>query len=73
MKAQKIAHLKTKAVKYCELCGQKHVRTLSIAMYEGTVEEIQSAKAILIERAKKPYTCRICESILAAVEFEKCM
>ena len=70
MKAQKIAHLKTKAIKYCELCGQRQVRNLSIAIYEGTEEEIQSAKIILVERAKKPYMCRICASILSDVKFE---
>lgn len=61
-----IGMMKTKIAVYCEVCGQKHVRNIQVGLVANTDEAKETAKQECIRRAQKPYTCRICKSILAA-------
>lgn len=62
--ANAIGQLKTKVTVYCEICGCSHTRNISEYVYENTESEKERAKKVIIEKAKKPYTCRICKSML---------
>jgi len=56
-----IGKLKTKADVYCEICGCKYVRRVSILVYSK--EEVEGKKIELRERVTANYCCRICKSI----------
>jgi hypothetical protein len=55
--------LRTSVTVHCAACGSPLVRKLSV-MVENNAESIEAAKIELKTRAMKPYTCRICKSII---------
>ena len=59
-----IGQLKTKATAHCTICSSSLSRNLIVNVYENTPEAISAAKSELVLKANKPYTCRICKSIL---------
>lgn len=61
--ATPIGQLKTKATAYCTICGCANHRNLSVNIYTRDAGEIEKAKAEIISKAAKSYTCRICASI----------
>jgi len=60
-----IGQIKTKTFAYCEVCGSKTTRNISVLIYQGTAAEKQDAMNEINARAKKPYTCKVCKSIKA--------
>lgn len=54
--------LKTKADVYCEICGCKHTRRLSVFVYNK--DEAIQQKAELLKKANAKYTCKVCKSIV---------
>jgi hypothetical protein len=61
-----VGMLKSKCTVYCEVCGSSQARNLSVKT-ENTPEAINEAKEEIKQRASKPYTCRVCLSILKSV------
>ena len=59
-----IGQLKTKATAQCTICYSSISRNLVANVFENTPEAINLAKSELTIKANKPYTCRICKSIL---------
>lgn len=57
--------LKTKVKVYCTICGSSMTRNVSIET-ENHPEAIKEAKVRLTAKALKPYTCRVCASIVNA-------
>lgn len=62
-----IGQIKTKKQVYCEICGSKYVRTISVGVEANTPEAIDAAKAAATKKVLAPYTCRICQSITAVI------
>jgi hypothetical protein len=58
-----IGQLKTKSIAYCTVCSCTNNRTITADIYANTPEEIEKAKAQIIAKSSKKYTCRICKSI----------
>lgn len=58
-----IGQMKAKAIAKCTICCCSIKRNISEFVYENTPEAIEKAKAIITQKAKAEYTCRICKSI----------
>jgi hypothetical protein len=67
MKMKPIGELRASMTVFCEICGCGHKRRLKVKIYDQ--EEVENAKIVLTERAKKPYTCRICKTIKREFEY----
>lgn len=55
--------LRTKVTVHCSACGSPLVRKIEMKV-NNNPEEIAAAKVEMKARAMKPYTCRVCASIL---------
>ena len=65
-----IGKIQTKCTKCCTICMSSVKQTIAVKITEKTDEQINAAKAEISRRAKKPYTCRICKSIVKAVAYD---
>ena len=59
-----IGQLKAKKTVYCTICNDSLNRNLVVNIFQNTPEAIEKSKSELTIKANKPYTCRICKSIL---------
>ena len=59
-----IGKLKTKVFVYCEICGCKHIRSITENIYENTEVDKERAVKLIKKKAAKKYTCSICKSIV---------
>lgn len=59
-----IGQFKAKKTVYCTICSDSLSRNLVVNVFQNTHEAIEKAKIELTVKSNKPYTCRICKSIL---------
>ena len=52
---------------YCTICNGSIKRDVSVLIYSNDVAEIEAAKVEAKTKFSKPYTCRICKSILKSI------
>ena len=64
IKMQAIGQLKSKKTVYCTICNDSLKRNLVVNIFQNTPEAIEAGKSELVLKANKPYTCKICKSIL---------
>ena len=63
--------LKARVVFFCSVCGCSKRKNIYQNIFENSHEEIEKAKEIIMRKAAKKYTCKVCKSILQDIKDEK--